>query len=76
MEAIEMTGGHELFGQAGLHGWRAARLARLGFPGPRAGPVAGHVDGHEVAALVARGGGPRARAEHRLVNTEESCGFR
>jgi uncharacterized protein YgfB (UPF0149 family) len=38
-----------------VHEWRADRLARLGIPGPVAEAVAGHVDWHEMAALVQRG---------------------
>jgi hypothetical protein len=34
--------------------WRAARLARLGIPWPVAQAAAGHVDWHQMAALVTR----------------------
>ena len=35
--------------------WRVDRLARLGLPWPVAEAVAGHVDWHQMAALVQRG---------------------
>ena len=35
--------------------WRVARLARLGLSWPVAEAVAGHVDWHQMAALVQRG---------------------
>ena len=38
-----------------VHEWRAARLAHLGIPWPVAEAAAGHVDWHQMAALVQRG---------------------
>jgi len=38
-----------------VHGWRVARLARLGIPWPVAEVAAGHVDWHQMAALEQRG---------------------
>jgi hypothetical protein len=38
-----------------VHDWRVAQLKRLGIPGPVADAVAGHVDWHQIAALVRRG---------------------
>jgi hypothetical protein len=38
-----------------VHEWRVARLARLGIPRPVAEGAAGHVDWHQMAALVQRG---------------------
>jgi hypothetical protein len=38
-----------------VHEWRVARLAHLGIPWPVAEAAAGHVDWHEMAALVQRG---------------------
>lgn len=38
-----------------VHEWRVARLARLGIPRPVAEAAAGHVDWHQMAALVQRG---------------------
>jgi hypothetical protein len=38
-----------------VHEWRVARLARLGIPWPVAEAAAGHVDWHQMAALVQRG---------------------
>jgi hypothetical protein len=35
-----------------LHRWRVAQLARLGLPWPVAEAAAGHVDWHQMAALV------------------------
>ena len=55
MEPIETIAWHEIIGQGQLHDWRAAQLARLGFPRPLAEAVADHVDWHEIAALVHRG---------------------
>ena len=46
---------HEFIHQGELHDWRAAQLARLGFPRPLAEAVADHVDWHEItlgAALL------------------------
>jgi hypothetical protein len=42
-----------------VHKWRVARLARLGIPSPVAEATAGHVDWHEITALVQRGCLPR-----------------
>ena len=38
-----------------VYEWRVARLARLGLPWPVAEAVAGHVDWHQMAALVEQG---------------------
>ena len=38
-----------------VHEWRVVRLARLGIPWPVAEAAAGHVDWHQMAALVQRG---------------------
>jgi hypothetical protein len=38
-----------------VHEWRVARLADLGIPRPVAEAAAGHVDWHQMAALVQRG---------------------
>jgi hypothetical protein len=58
-ETMEMTlppGRHGTIGKPDpVHEWRAARLARLGLPGPVAEAVAGHVDWHQMTALVQRG---------------------
>jgi hypothetical protein len=58
-ETMEMTlrpGRHETIEeQDPVHAWRVARLTRLGIPWPVAQAVAGHVDWHQVAALVQRG---------------------
>jgi hypothetical protein len=59
MKPIEAIAWHEVIDQGELHDWRAAQLIRLGFPRPLAEAVAGHVDWHEIAALVHRGCGPR-----------------
>ena len=59
MEPIETIAWHEIIDQGELHAWRAAQLARLGFPRPLAEAVADHVDWHEIAALVHRGCRPR-----------------
>jgi len=62
-ETTEMTlppGRHETIEkQDPVHEWRVARLARLGIPWPVAEAVAGHVDWHQIAALVQRGCPPR-----------------
>ena len=39
--------------------WRVTQLTRLGIPWSLAQAVAGHVDWHQVAALVRRGCPPR-----------------
>ena len=58
-ETMELTlppGRHETIQkQDPVHEWRAARLARLGIPWPVAEAAAGHVDWHQMAALVQRG---------------------
>ena len=58
-ETMELTlppGRHETVEkQDPVHEWRVARLARLGIPWPVAEAVAGHVDWHQMAALVQRG---------------------
>ena len=59
MEPIETIAWHEIIDQGELHDWRAAQLARLGFPRLLAEAVADHVDWHEIAALVHRGCRPR-----------------
>jgi hypothetical protein len=46
------------------HEWRVARLARLGIPWPVAEAAAGHVDWHQMAALVQRGVPSVARTPH------------
>jgi hypothetical protein len=60
---MEMTlppGRHETIEkQDPVHEWRAARLACLGIPRPVAETAAGHVDWHQMAALVQRGCPPR-----------------
>ena len=59
MRPIETIAWHESIHQGELHDWRAAQLARLGFPQALAEAVADHVDWHEIAALVHRGCRPR-----------------
>lgn len=58
-EAMELTlppERHETIEkQDPVHGWRVARLARLGIPWPVAEAAAGHVDWHQMAALAQRG---------------------
>jgi hypothetical protein len=58
-ETMELTlppGPHETVEkQDPVHAWRAARLARLGISPPVAEAAAGHVDWHQMAALVQRG---------------------
>jgi hypothetical protein len=57
-ETMELTlplAGHETIEKDPVHEWRVARLVRLGIPWPVAEAVAGHVDWHQVAALVQRG---------------------
>ena len=76
MGPIEAIAWHEITDRGEFHAWRAAQPGRLGFPGPLAEAVADHVDWHEIAGLVEPRLPATARAEHRLVNTEESCGFR
>jgi hypothetical protein len=38
-----------------VHKWRVARLTCLGIPWPVAEAAAGHVDWHQITALVQRG---------------------
>ena len=60
MELTLPPGRHETVEkQDPVHGWRVARLARLGIPWPVAEVAAGHVDWHQMAALVQRGCPPR-----------------
>jgi hypothetical protein len=58
-ETMELTlppGRHETIKkQDPAHECRVARLARLGIPWPVAEAAAGHVDWHQMAALVQRG---------------------
>jgi hypothetical protein len=58
-ETMELTlppGHHESIEKQGpVHQWRVARLARLGIPWLVAEAAAGHVDWHQMAALVQRG---------------------
>jgi hypothetical protein len=52
--------GHEAIEQDNaVHKWRVARLTRLGIPQPVAEAAAGHLDWHQVAALMQRGCPPR-----------------
>jgi hypothetical protein len=46
-----------------IHAWRAEQLRHLGFPRTLAETFAGHVDWHEVAALVGRGCPPALALE-------------
>jgi hypothetical protein len=56
MEVTLRPGRHETIEeQDPVHQWRVARLTRLGIPWPVAEAAAGHVDWHQVAALVQRG---------------------
>jgi hypothetical protein len=56
MELTLRPGRHEIIEkQDPVHEWRVARLARLGIPWPVAEAAAGHVDWHQMAALVQRG---------------------
>ena len=58
-ETMELTlppAGHETIGKRDpVHEWRVDRLTRLGIPWPMAEAAAGHVDWHQMAALVQRG---------------------
>jgi hypothetical protein len=49
--------GDDVIGQddSSVHGWRVARLTRLGVPVTLAEPYADQIDWHEIAALVRRG---------------------
>ena len=57
MEPTSTIIGHEVIdpGELLVHEWRVAQLKRLGIPGPVADEAAGHVDWHQIAALVRRG---------------------
>jgi hypothetical protein len=55
MELMLPPGRHEIIEKDPVHDWRAARLTRLGIPWPVAEAAAGHVDWHQMAALVQRG---------------------
>ena len=58
-ETMELTlppGRHETIEkQDPVHEWRVAQLARLRIPWPVAEAAAGHVDWHQMTALVQRG---------------------
>ena len=57
-ETMELTlppGRHETIEKDPVREWRVDRLTRLGIPWPMAEAVAGHVDWHQMAALVQRG---------------------
>jgi hypothetical protein len=59
MELTLRPGRHEIIErQDPVHEWRVVRLARLGIPWPVAEAAAGHVDWHQMAALVQRGWPP------------------
>jgi len=56
MEPALAPGRHETVNQPDMvHKWRAVRLACLGIPWPVAEAAAGHVDWHQITALVQRG---------------------
>lgn len=60
MEPALAPGRHETVNQQDMvHKWRAIRLACLGIPWPVAEAAAGHVDWHQITALVQRGRPPR-----------------
>ena len=60
MEPALAPGRHETVNQPDMvHKWRAVRLACLGIPWPVAEAAAGHVDWHQITALVQRGRRPR-----------------
>ena len=60
MEPTLAPGRHETIKQQDMvHKWRVARLACLGIPWPVAEAAAGHVDWHQITALVQRGCPPR-----------------
>ncbi len=61
MEPTPAAARHEVIehGERPVHQWRLTQLERLGIPRPLADVVAGHVDWHEIAALVQRGCAPR-----------------
>jgi hypothetical protein len=58
-ETMELTlppAGHEAIEKHDpVHEWRVDRLTCLGVPWPMAEAAAGHVDWHQMAALVQRG---------------------
>ena len=57
-ETMELTlppAGHETIGKDPVHQWQVSRIARLGIPWPVAEAAAGHVDWHQLAALMQRG---------------------
>ena len=57
-ETMELTlppGRHETIEKDPVHEWRVDRLTCLGIPWPMAEAAAGHVDWHQMAALVQRG---------------------
>lgn len=55
MEPALAPGRHETIKQQDMvHKWRVARLACLGIPWPVAEAVAGHVDWHQITALLQR----------------------
>jgi hypothetical protein len=50
------SGRHEAIDkQDPVHEWRVAQLVSLGIPRPAAEAAAGHIDWHQMAALVQRG---------------------
>ena len=55
MELTLPPGRHETIEKDPVREWRVDRLTRLGIPWPMAEAVAGHVDWHQMAALVQRG---------------------
>ena len=56
MEPALAPGRHETIKQQDMvHKWRVARLTCLGIPWPVAEAAAGHVDWHQITALVQRG---------------------
>ena len=57
-ETMELTlppGRHETIEKDPVHEWRVDRLTCLGIPWPMAEAAAGHVNWHQMAALVQRG---------------------
>jgi hypothetical protein len=57
-ETMELTlppARHETIEKDPVHEWRVDRLTCLGIPWPMAEAAAGHVDWHQMAALVQRG---------------------
>ncbi len=57
METTPTITRHEVIdpGELLVHEWRVAQLKRLGIPGPVADEAAGHVNWHQIAALVRHG---------------------